>query len=119
MKFQLEGAGSFYLDEIKLINYSKEEYQNMRAEVELMKPKGEFNQIVYRENNFKEDVWGYENNMCQTLNESTSKTGDKFIYWKYDGDECPWAKWGINWNGWYAINLRGVEEESNIYFILW
>jgi hypothetical protein len=53
LKFQLEGAGSFYLDEIVIIDYTKEDYAKMRAEVELMKPKGNINQLVYREGNLK------------------------------------------------------------------
>lgn len=118
MQFQLEGAGSFYLDEITIIDYSKEEYAKMRAEVELMKPKGNFNQIVYREGNFAEDAWGYENNECQTLVEEISKDKNKQIHWIYNSKECAWAKWGINWNGWYAMNIRGIEETSSIKFSL-
>ncbi|MGB1039288.1 MAG: hypothetical protein ACPGVD_00275 [Flavobacteriales bacterium] len=116
MQFQLEGAGSFYLDEIEIVSYSKEEYAKSRAEVEKMRPKGKFNQIVYREGNFKEDVWGYENNRCQELSEKANGEGDKYIHWKYDAKDCSWAKWGMNWNGWYAVNLRGVSEESTIRF---
>ena len=116
MKFQLEGAGSFYLDEIEIVDYSKEEYAKSRAEVELMRPKGDPYQVVYRQGSFKEDVWGYENNRCQELSEKTDKTGNTFIHWKYNGDNCSWAKWGMNWNGWYAINLRGISETNTIHF---
>lgn len=118
MKFQLEGGGSFFLDEIKIIDYSKEEYDKMRAGVELMRPKGNANQTVYRKGNFEEDVWGYENNECQTLAEEISKSNSKQIHWIYNANKCNWAKWGINWNGWYAMNLRGVSETSKIYFKL-
>lgn len=116
MKFQLEGAGSFYLDEIKIIDFSEIEYKKMREEVEKMKPKGDFNQIVYRKRNFNEDVWGYQNNECQFLKEKTNNRGETFIHWKYEN--CEWKKWGINWNGWYAINLRGVADNSELVFNL-
>ena len=116
VKFQLEGAGSFYLDEIKIVDYSKEEYQKMRADVEEMKPKGSPAQIVYTRGKLKEDAWGYENNDCQTLEEIVTKTGQNQIHWKYNSSDCSWAKWGINWNGWYAMNLRGVEEQSKLLF---
>ena len=113
MKFQLEGGGSFFLDEITIIDYSQEKYDKMRADVELMRPKGNANQIVYREGSFEEDVWGSENNECQTLVEEISKNETKQIHWIYNSKECSWAKWGINWNGWYAMNLRGIDENSS------
>lgn len=114
MKFQLEGAGSFYLDDIKIIDYSKEEFNKMRAEVELMKPKGELNQIVYTEGNFTEDAWGHLNNSCQELSEKKDSTGNTYIHWTFNSSECNWAKWGMNWNGWYAINFRGIHEKSSV-----
>jgi hypothetical protein len=116
IQFQLEGSGSFYIDEIEIIDYTKEDYAISRSLVEQMKPKGMFNQIVYRKDNFEEDVWGYKNNNCQELKEIKDSIGNMFIHWKYNADECSWAKWGINWNGWYAINLRGASETSSIYF---
>lgn len=115
MKFQLEGSGSFYLDEIKIIDYSKEEYLAMRAKVELMKPKGDLNQEVYSEGDFEQDVWGYQNNSCQELGEKTEE-GNAFIHWKYNAVNCAWAKWGINWNGWYAINFRGITDKASVQF---
>jgi len=114
MKFQLEGAGSYYLDDIKIIEYSREEHAQMRADVEAMKPKGSPNQVVYREGKFLDDVWGYENNSCQTLEERDGN--GKMIYWKYNADGCDWAKWGINWNDWYQANFRGICENSTLSF---
>lgn len=118
MQFQLEGSGSFYIDELEIIDYSKEEYATSRLLVEQMKPKGAFNQTVYRKGNFEEDVWGYQNNTCQELKEMKDSLGNTQIHWKYDSENCDWAKWGVNWNGWYAINLRGVNETSAIHFKL-
>jgi len=118
MQFQLEGSGSFYIDEIEIIDYSKEEYATSRLLVEQMKPKGAFNQTVYRKGNFEEDVWGYKNNPCQELKEMKDSLGNTQIHWKYNSKNCDWAKWGVNWNGWYAINLRGVNETSAIHFKL-
>jgi hypothetical protein len=115
MQFQLEGSGSFYLDDICLIDYSPEEYSRMRQEVELMKPFGAVNQIVYKEGQFAEDAWGFENNPCQELGEN-SVGGNTFIDWKYDALGCSWAKWGINWNGWYQSNFRGILDKSKIHF---
>ncbi len=116
MQFQLEGSGSFYLDQIEVIPYSKEEYAAHRAEVELLRPKGNPNQIIYTEGRFIEDAWGYVNKTCQELNEITEKNGNVCIQWKYEAEECSWAKWGINWNGWYASNFRGLDEKCSISF---
>jgi hypothetical protein len=116
MQFQLEGAGSFYLDEIKLIDYTKEDYAKMRAEVELMKPKGNINQIVYREGELKEDAWATGETFCQTLEEKTDIDNNTYIYWKFNAENCEWAKWGINWNDWYQINFRGIENDAKIQF---
>lgn len=116
MKFQLEGAGAFYLDDIRLIDYTKEEYAAMRDRVEDLKPKGDPNQVVYREGRFLEDAWGYENNRCQKLEEQKGSDGSYSIYWKFDPKDCVWAKWGINWNGWYQVNFRGILDQATLKF---
>jgi hypothetical protein len=116
LQFQLEGAGSFYLDEIKLIDFSEAEYQKMLAEVEAMKPKGNINQIVYREGELKEDAWATGETFCQTLEEKTDIENNTYIYWKFNADNCEWAKWGINWNDWHQINFRGIENDAKIQF---
>ncbi|MEM7038736.1 MAG: hypothetical protein AAF570_17245, partial [Bacteroidota bacterium] len=115
MLFQLEGAGSFYIDDLQLIDYSKEEYKAMRADVESMRPKGNPNQVIYTEGQFLDDSWGHENNRCQTLKENSDSDG-KSIHWKYDPKDCTWAKWGLNWNGWYQMNIRGILENSSLHF---
>lgn len=114
VKFQLEGAGSFYLDDIAIIDYSKREYQQMRDKVELMKPKGSANQSIYPCDNFKEDAWGHENNECQIL-EELNDGKEKQIHWDFKA-ECGWSKWGINWNDWYQLNFRGISATSSIIF---
>jgi len=107
MQFQLEGGGSFYLDEIKIIDYSPEEFKKFRAEVEAMKPKGKPNQVVYNPETFDFDAWGHGQSKCQTLNQK-----GKNIHWAYQANNCDWAKWGINWNGWYQSNFRGITDKS-------
>lgn len=114
-KFQLEGAGSYYLDDIRLIDYTKEEYEKFRAEVELMKPKGTPNQTIYREGKFADDAWGYENNNCQKLSE-ISDHNNKMISWVFADAECTWSKWGMNWNDWYQVNFRGILETATLQF---
>jgi hypothetical protein len=115
MKFQLEGAGSFYLDDIRLIDYTKEQYQEMRDKVELMKPKGEVEQVVYTEGNLVEDAWGHKNNPCQSLTEIT-ESNNQCIKWEVNSADCNWATWGINWNGWYQANFRGISDKAKLTF---
>jgi len=107
MQFQLEGGGSFYLDEIKIIDYSPDEFKKFRAEVEAMKPKGLPNQVVYNQETFGFDAWGTGKSKCQTLIQKENN-----IYWSFSANNCDWAKWGINWNGWYQINFRGITNKS-------
>ena len=113
MQFQLEGSGSFYIDDIKIINYDEDKFEQLQASIESKKPKGEPNQNVYRKGEFDFDAWGNKYNTCQTLNEVEEK-GNKMIKWNFYDHECVWAKWGINWNGWYPINLRGVVNKSTL-----
>jgi hypothetical protein len=107
MKFQLEGGGSYYLDAIKVIDYSPSDYAQFRKEVEAMKPKGELNQVVFNPSTFEFDVWGTEKNPCQDLSLVKNQ-----IVWNFNSKDCSWAKWGINWNGWYQVNMRGVPDQS-------
>lgn len=107
MKFQLEGGGSFYLDEIRLIDYTPAQFKKFRAEVEAMKPKGNPNQVVYNAAEFEFSTWNTGKSACQTV-KLIEESGYKFISWEYNAESCNWAKWGINWNGWYQINFRGI-----------
>ena len=116
MQFQLEGAGSFYLDEIKLIDYTEEDYKAMREKVEAMKPEGELNHIVYRAGQLEWDAWGVGEKFCHTLKEVSYEDKASVIKWNFDATDCTWAKWGINWNDWYQINLRGVTEKAILKF---
>ncbi len=107
MKFQLEGGGSFYLDEIKIINYTPEQFKQYRAEVEAMKPKGNLNQTIYNPKTFDFDAWGQGQISCQNL-----KQHNDHIHWSFNANNCQWAKWGINWNNWYQVNFRGITDKS-------
>lgn len=116
IKFQLEGAGSYYIDEISLIEYSKNKYKMMISEVENMKPKGATNQKIYHEGQLDKDGWGTGEKLCHSLKEITDTSGNSFIKWEYESNNCDWAKWGINWNDWYQINFRGIVEFCNLEF---
>lgn len=116
MKFQLEGAGSFYLDEIKIVDYTQEQFAQFRTEVEAMKPKGNPNQMVYNPTSFDFDAWGIGETFCQKVKQEKNVKGTHHIVWTYQTKDCDWAKWGINWNGWYQINWRGVLDKSVIEF---
>ena len=107
MKFQLEGGGSFYLDEIRLIDYTPAQFKKFRADVEAMKPKGNPNQVVYNAAEFEFSTWNTGKSACQNV-KLIEESGYKFISWEYNAESCNWAKWGINWNGWYQINFRGI-----------
>jgi len=116
IKFQLEGTGSYYIDEITLIEYSKNQYKMMILEVENMKPKGYINQKIYQEGQLEKDGWGTGEKICHSLKEITDTSGNTFIKWEYESNNCDWAKWGINWNDWYQINFRGIVELCNLEF---
>ena len=118
LKFQLEGAGKFYLDEIELIDYSMNQFQNLQSEIENMKPKGAKTQKIYEEGKLTESGWGTGDKTCHNLKESTDSAGNTFIEWNYETNNCNWANWGINWNEWYQINFRGITEESILEFKL-
>ena len=106
----------FYLDEIELIDYSQEEYEKMLAAKEAMKPKGNINQIVYREGQFNFDAYAVGEKLCHTLNEVTDDSGNTYISWKFNPEDCGWANWGMNWNDWYPINFRGIVDDAKLQF---
>jgi len=111
MIIQLEGAGKVYIDDIKIVPFTKNDYQQMLADVELMKPKGNPNQLIYP-NNFEEIAWNIGLNDCHELVEKNQR-----IHWKWN--PCTfYNRWGFNWNDWYAINLRGVVNQSALHIKL-
>lgn len=107
MKFQLEGGGSFYLDEIRLIDYKPAQFEQFRAEVEAMKPKGNPNQMVFKPEDFDFSIWNAGKSVCHKL-KLIEEHDKKLIAWDFNASGCAWAKWGINWNGWYQVNFRGI-----------
>jgi len=108
MIIQLEGSGKLYLDDIKVVPFSKEEYTLMLENVENLKPKGNPNQIIFP-GNFEEMAWGTGQTNCQKL-----VAQEQVIRWQWN-DCLEWKKWGINWNNWYAFNLRGIADKTNLY----
>ena len=105
MVIQLEGAGKVYLDDIKLVSFTSEQYKQMLANVEAMKPKGNPNQNIYP-SNLQELAWNIGVNECHELLEINNQ-----IHWKWN--DCKYYnRWGINWNNWYAFNLRGIENKT-------
>lgn len=105
MIIQLEGAGKVYLDDIKLIPFTPKQYNQMLADVEGMKPKGNPNQNIYP-SNFQELAWNIGVNDCNELSEI-----DNQIHWKWNACDF-FNRWGFNWNNWYAFNLRGIEDKT-------
>jgi hypothetical protein len=86
--------------------------------VEAMKPKGEFIHTVYQPGKLAEDAWGVGKKPCHVLEERADAHSGKYIYWNFKTENCTWAKWGINWNSWYQVNLRGVTNDVQLEFKL-
>ena len=111
MIFQLEGSGKLLLDDIQVVPFSKEQYASMLKNVELMKPNGNPNQNIFP-GDFEEMAWGTGQTNCQKL---ISK--NEVIDWQWNN--CSqWKKWGINWNNWYAFNLRGIANNTSLQLSL-
>ena len=107
MIIQLEGSGKLYLDDIKVVPFSKDQYAAMLENVELLKPKGNPNQNIFP-GNFEDMAWGTGQTNCQKL-----MSENEVINWQWNN--CSeWKKWGINWNNWYAFSLRGIDEKTNL-----
>ena len=105
MIIQLEGAGKVFLDDIKVVPFTKEDYNQMLADVEEMRPKGNPNQLIYP-SNFQELAWNIGVNDCHSLMEK-----DKQIHWQWNSCDF-YNRWGFNWNNWYAFNLRGIADKT-------
>ena len=112
MVVQLEGAGKVYLDDIKLIEFTKEDYSQMLASVEAMKPKGKPNQLIYP-SNFQDLAWNIGVNDCHELNEI-----ENTIHWKWNSTCEYYNRWGFNWNNWYAFNFRGIVDQTELHITL-
>tara|TARA_Y100000991_G_scaffold213643_1_gene199723 strand:+ start:2182 stop:3294 length:1113 start_codon:yes stop_codon:yes gene_type:complete len=105
MIIQLEGAGKVFLDDIKVVTFTKDDYDQMLADVEDLRPKGNANQLIYP-SNFKELAWNIGDNDCHSLIEK-----DKQIQWQWNSCDF-YNRWGFNWNNWYAFNLRGIADKT-------
>tara|TARA_B100001059_G_C17837771_1_gene589478 strand:- start:3019 stop:4131 length:1113 start_codon:yes stop_codon:yes gene_type:complete len=105
MIIQLEGAGKVYLDDIKLVPFSDQDYTQMLADVEDMRPRGNPNQTIYP-SNFQELAWNIGSNDCHSLMEKDSQ-----IHWQWNSCKF-YNRWGFNWHNWYAFNLRGIVQHT-------
>jgi hypothetical protein len=108
MVIQLEGSGKVFLDDIQVIPFTKEQYQQMLSDVENSKEKGNPNQEIYPAN-LAEMAWGTGKTDCQILEEK-----DMVIDWSWS-DCKEWKAWGINWTDWYAFSLRGIVDETELH----
>ena len=105
MIIQLEGSGKVFLDDIKLISFTNDQYISLRNDVELLKPIANPNQDIFP-GEFDNMAWGLGQTNCQNL-----QVNNNVIKWQWNN--CTeWKKWGINWTDWYAFNLRGVVDKS-------
>ena len=105
MIIQLEGAGKVFLDDIKVVPFSEDDYTDMLASVESMRPKGNPSQNIYP-SNFEELAWNIGVNDCHKLMEI-----DQQIHWEWKSCDF-YNRWGFNWNNWYAFNFRGITEQT-------
>lgn len=114
MKFQLEGQGAFYLDEIKVIDYTQKDFEFMQSYKESLRPKGSKKQQIYPVENFDFAIWGIKNGPCQYLQQVSDAEYAQQISWESKTEGCKNSRWGINWNNWYPINFRGMDESAKI-----
>lgn len=105
MVVQLEGAGKVFLDDIKIVPFTDEDYSQMLANVESMRPKGNPNQNIYP-SNFQDLAWNIGVNDCHRLMEK-----DNQIHWQWNSCKF-FNRWGFNWNNWYAFNLKGITQQT-------
>jgi hypothetical protein len=111
MVIQLEGAGKVFLDDIKVVPFSENDYSQMLADVESMRPKGNPNQNIYP-SNFEELAWNIGANDCHILEEKNNQ-----IYWEWNSCDF-YNRWGFNWNNWYAFSFRGIAKQTALHLKL-
>ncbi len=119
LMFELQGSGSIYMDEVKLIFYEEQEQEPWLVEEPRPDPTALPIQL-FDDSFINDNGWGLVSDGCQTveLTDADPSTGSAALHlrWDLSPDLCYQGSMGVSWDKWYPIDMTEVVEQTAIQF---
>lgn len=117
LMFELQGAGSGYIDDIRLIFYEEPEQEPWIVLPERPDPTALPIQL-FDDAFINDDGWGLIDDDCQSIEKTTDDARGQVLslQWDVTTDQCYEGAMGISWDQWYPIDMTPVASEAAIQF---
>ena len=117
LMFELQQAGSIYLDDIRLVDYEPPAEEIWLPDAP--KPAvASYPLTLFDDAFINDNGWGIFEDHCQNfrLTEETSSEGSKSIHatWDQDKEECYRVYLGVSWNKWFRTDITDAVDDMLI-----
>lgn len=115
LMFELQQAGSIYLDDIQLVFYEPPPTEIWLPEEPTAGPAVSYPVQLFDENFINNNGWGIFKDHCQDirLTKETSSSGASAIHanWDTSKDECYRVGIGVSWTNWFRTDLAAARDD--------
>ena len=112
--FELQGAGHFFFDEIKIVEYDNKRYQSARMN---QTANNNLPQVLYGDH--MKNSWGISTGHCDnfTFDETQGFESRKSILVdRKSPSKCDWNEFGLSWNSWERTDISGFYKKAALQF---
>ena len=119
LMFELQGSGSVYLDDVRLVWYEPEPQEPWIVLPERPDPAA-LPVTLFDDRFINDDGWGLVSDGCQSVaTEPAAGRGDVLrMRWDVRPDGCYEGAVGVSWDQWYPIDLTPVADRAAVRFDL-
>ena len=119
LMFELQQAGSIYLDDIRLVFYEEEEPEPWVVEAPRPDPTALPIQL-FDDAFIHDDGWGLVTDACQSieLTRANPSAGSTALHaqWDVRPEPCYEAVMGVSWDKWYPVDVTPIVDRAAIQF---
>lgn len=114
LMFELQAAGSIYLDDIQLVYYEKKPKEIWLPNAPSA-PTVSYPVQLFGDEFINDNGWGFLKDNCQDiqLTSDAPSQGQKAIHatWDTSKDDCYHVTMGVSWTNWFPVDLSGVKDD--------
>ena len=117
LMFELQGAGSIYLDDIQLVFYEPKPKEIWLPDAPTA-PTVSYPVQLFGDEFINDHGWGLLKDNCQDikLTSTAPSQGQKAIHatWDTSKDDCYQVTMGVSWTNWFSVDLSGNKDNMVI-----
>jgi hypothetical protein len=119
LMFELQQAGSIYIDDVRLVFYEEPEQEPWLVEAPrpdpTMLPIQLFGDAFINDNG-----WGLVTDACQSveITDDAAAEGSAALHlrWDLEPETCYEAAFGVSWDRWYPVNMTAIVPRTSLQF---